>query len=296
MSDHLMTSRRFAPLFWTQFLSAFNDNFLKNTLVLLILFTAGVGPGGLAGHACGRDLHGALPAAFGARRRTCRPLRQGADGAAAEIRRDRSSRYCRCGHRAFLNPGDDGGAVRVRRDFGTVRADQIRHPAGSSAEEGTAQGQCLDRGRDLRRDPGRHHRRRHRVGGRHQRRDVRPDDDGSCRRLLADEPRHSRDRLGRARSRHRPQHLPLDLAAGFGTARRPPHLARRADGLLVLDGRRDRPVGAAAAGERRRSAAPRSPSPPTSPSSRSRSPSVRRLPPGCRRAAWCSCRHRSAPR
>lgn len=38
MSDHLMISRRFAPLFWTQFLSAFNDNFLKNTLVLLILF------------------------------------------------------------------------------------------------------------------------------------------------------------------------------------------------------------------------------------------------------------------
>ena len=31
MNDHLMTSRRFAPLFWTQFLSAFNDNFLKNT-------------------------------------------------------------------------------------------------------------------------------------------------------------------------------------------------------------------------------------------------------------------------
>jgi acyl-[acyl-carrier-protein]-phospholipid O-acyltransferase/long-chain-fatty-acid--[acyl-carrier-protein] ligase len=34
-----MTSKRFAPLFWTQFLSAFNDNFLKNTLVFLILFT-----------------------------------------------------------------------------------------------------------------------------------------------------------------------------------------------------------------------------------------------------------------
>ncbi|TIR29820.1 MAG: acyl-[ACP]--phospholipid O-acyltransferase [Mesorhizobium sp.] len=34
-----MRSRRFAPLFWTQFLSAFNDNFLKNTLVFLILFT-----------------------------------------------------------------------------------------------------------------------------------------------------------------------------------------------------------------------------------------------------------------
>jgi len=34
----LMTTRRFAPLFWTQFLSAFNDNFLKNTLVFLVLF------------------------------------------------------------------------------------------------------------------------------------------------------------------------------------------------------------------------------------------------------------------
>ncbi|ESY84839.1 acylglycerophosphoethanolamine acyltransferase [Mesorhizobium sp. LNHC220B00] len=39
MNTHLMLSRRFAPLFWTQFLSAFNDNFLKNTLVFLILFT-----------------------------------------------------------------------------------------------------------------------------------------------------------------------------------------------------------------------------------------------------------------
>ncbi|GHD23353.1 acyl-[ACP]--phospholipid O-acyltransferase [Tianweitania populi] len=39
MTTSLMTSRRFAPLFWTQFLSAFNDNFLKNTLVFLILFT-----------------------------------------------------------------------------------------------------------------------------------------------------------------------------------------------------------------------------------------------------------------
>jgi acyl-[acyl-carrier-protein]-phospholipid O-acyltransferase/long-chain-fatty-acid--[acyl-carrier-protein] ligase len=38
MSNSLMTSRRFAPLFWTQFLSAFNDNFLKNALVFLILF------------------------------------------------------------------------------------------------------------------------------------------------------------------------------------------------------------------------------------------------------------------
>jgi MFS family permease len=34
----LMTTRRFAPLFWCQFFSAFGDNFLKTALVFLILF------------------------------------------------------------------------------------------------------------------------------------------------------------------------------------------------------------------------------------------------------------------
>ena len=37
----LMLSRRFAPLFWTQFFSAFNDNFLKNSLAFLILYRIG---------------------------------------------------------------------------------------------------------------------------------------------------------------------------------------------------------------------------------------------------------------
>jgi acyl-[acyl-carrier-protein]-phospholipid O-acyltransferase/long-chain-fatty-acid--[acyl-carrier-protein] ligase len=41
MFTSLMTSRRFAPLFWTQFLSALNDNFVKNALVILILFQLG---------------------------------------------------------------------------------------------------------------------------------------------------------------------------------------------------------------------------------------------------------------
>ena len=40
-----MTSRRFAPLFWCQFFSAFNDNFLKNALVFLILFSSAVSEG-----------------------------------------------------------------------------------------------------------------------------------------------------------------------------------------------------------------------------------------------------------
>src|SRR6476661_7052342 len=41
MSSSLLLTRRFAPLFWTQFFSAFSDNFLKNSLVFLILFHIG---------------------------------------------------------------------------------------------------------------------------------------------------------------------------------------------------------------------------------------------------------------
>src|SRR5215469_15919194 len=48
MFKNLMTSRKFAPLFWCQLCSALNDNFLKNALVMLILFGFG-GAGGAAG-------------------------------------------------------------------------------------------------------------------------------------------------------------------------------------------------------------------------------------------------------
>ena len=41
MPPPLMLSRRFAPLFWCQFFAAFNDNFLKTSLVFLILFRRG---------------------------------------------------------------------------------------------------------------------------------------------------------------------------------------------------------------------------------------------------------------
>jgi acyl-[acyl-carrier-protein]-phospholipid O-acyltransferase/long-chain-fatty-acid--[acyl-carrier-protein] ligase len=41
MPSSLLMTRRFAPLFWTQFFSAFSDNFLKNSLVFLILFHIG---------------------------------------------------------------------------------------------------------------------------------------------------------------------------------------------------------------------------------------------------------------
>ncbi|GJE59470.1 acyl-[ACP]--phospholipid O-acyltransferase [Methylobacterium trifolii] len=49
MFRSLMTARRFAPLFWCQFFSAFNDNFLKNALAFLILFKVGSEPDANAG-------------------------------------------------------------------------------------------------------------------------------------------------------------------------------------------------------------------------------------------------------
>jgi acyl-[acyl-carrier-protein]-phospholipid O-acyltransferase/long-chain-fatty-acid--[acyl-carrier-protein] ligase len=41
MSSSLLLTRRFAPLFWCQFFSAFSDNFLKNALVFLLVFKVG---------------------------------------------------------------------------------------------------------------------------------------------------------------------------------------------------------------------------------------------------------------
>src|SRR5262249_44221194 len=41
MSSSLLLTRRFAPLFWCQFFSAFSDNFLKNALVFLLLYRIG---------------------------------------------------------------------------------------------------------------------------------------------------------------------------------------------------------------------------------------------------------------
>src|SRR5271165_4369214 len=46
MFTALMTSRRFAPLFWCQFFSAFNDNFVRYILAILILFRSGAAHSG----------------------------------------------------------------------------------------------------------------------------------------------------------------------------------------------------------------------------------------------------------
>ena len=38
MFSQLMTARRFAPLFWSQFFAALNDNLLKNALAVLVVY------------------------------------------------------------------------------------------------------------------------------------------------------------------------------------------------------------------------------------------------------------------
>ena len=60
-SGAMMASRRFAPLFWTQFLSALSDNFVKNVLVFLILAQAAVlGEEALAGASATVTVAGAV--------------------------------------------------------------------------------------------------------------------------------------------------------------------------------------------------------------------------------------------
>jgi hypothetical protein len=46
MFFELLRARRFAPLFWCQFFSAFNDNFVRNMLAMLLLFRFGAGQTG----------------------------------------------------------------------------------------------------------------------------------------------------------------------------------------------------------------------------------------------------------
>ena len=117
-------------------LRAFSDNFLKNTLVFLILFQLGGADAEALITLAARCFIAPFFFLSGARRRARRPLRQGAGGAAAQARRDRRRR-------------DRGGRLRVPLVavlffalflFGVhrraVRPDQIRHPARPSRARG----------------------------------------------------------------------------------------------------------------------------------------------------------------
>ena len=162
-SDNLILSRSFAPLFATQGLAAFNDNFLKNTLVFLILWQVGRAELGAESAASLITVAGAvfmlpflLLSALGGqladkfdKAALARQLK------AAEIA---AAGYLRAGTLPPVHSRHDVRAVLVRRRLGPVRTRQIRHPSRPPATPGASQGERLDRGRHLCGDPGRHHR------------------------------------------------------------------------------------------------------------------------------------------
>ena len=165
MFSSLMTTRRFAPLFWCQFFSAFNDNFLKNTLVFLILFTPAItnseslitltaaifiGPffflSGLGGQMADRFDKSIVAQRI--------KLVEIAVAGIAVI-----------GFWLQSIPDPVRRAVPVRRHRHAVRPDQIRHPARPPGLRRAAGRQRAGRGRDLHGDPARHDRGRPRRQG-----------------------------------------------------------------------------------------------------------------------------------
>ncbi len=56
MFSQLMSSRRFAPLFWSQLLAALNDNLLKNALAMLVVYRLAMESGPAIGTLAGAAL------------------------------------------------------------------------------------------------------------------------------------------------------------------------------------------------------------------------------------------------
>ena len=132
----LMTSRRFAPLFWCQFFSAFNDNFVRNMLAMLILFRFG-GDGGsikiliasmafvlpaIPLSALGGEIADSHDKALVARRLKFAEIGVQMIAAAGFAFSSLTPALCR--------------AVRPRLHRGAVRPDQIRHSARPPAARG----------------------------------------------------------------------------------------------------------------------------------------------------------------
>ena len=157
----LLLSRRLGPLCLTQTCGAFNDNLVKNAMVVLAIFKLGAGGAGLAA------LAGALfIAPYALLSATAGQLADRFDKSrliqvtkAAEVLLMCAAAY------AFMASSVPGllavlfGAWRAGDD---VRAAEIRHPAGSSARRRTDRRQRPDRGLHVPGDPGRHGRGRRR--------------------------------------------------------------------------------------------------------------------------------------
>ena len=212
MNEHLMTSRRFAPLFWTQFLSAFNDNFLKNTLVFLILFRLAADEAASLVTLAGAIFMAPflLLSALGGE------LADRFDKAAMA----RSLKLAEIAAAALAVAGIALSSIPVLMFalfcFGVISAlfGPVKYgilPDHLERKELPRANAWIEFG-DFRCHSQRHDHWWHRFGRGHKCPVLRADDDGSGDRLLAGQPLHPVHRVGRAGSGHRQEHTALHLA------------------------------------------------------------------------------------
>ncbi len=211
MFSQLMSSRRFAPLFWSQLLAALNDNLLKNALAMLVIYRLAMENGPAIGTLAGAALDTAVLSVLRARRAVRRQIRQG--------RRLRPA----CGSWKFRSRFWRPPAFCCRRVpllfaalvlFGTLSAffGPVKYgllPTHLEIQRASGR-QRVDRRRDVHRDPARHDRRqlrvRRREGNRTRRRRHRRD----LGARLALRAAHSAGAVFRARSRRRQEHRHVD--------------------------------------------------------------------------------------
>ena len=152
----LLTARRFAPLFVTQFLGAFNDNLLKSAMGIVVTFRlaaeSGLGSASLVMLA-GARLHRAVLSLLGCVGHARRSRRQVAHRPLREARRDRHHDPWRGGPLVEQRPAALRGPLLPRHALDCLWPDQIR-PASAAPPRGrTRCRQCPHRGRYVPGDP-----------------------------------------------------------------------------------------------------------------------------------------------
>ena len=187
----LLTARRFAPLFLTQFLGAFNDNLLKASLGIFVTYRvaeeSGLDAASLVMLA-GARVHRAVLPVFRRLGDAGGSRRQSSDRPVGEGRRDRHHGGGRLRAVAAEYSAAPRRSLWIRHPFDGVRTDQVRAPAATPARGRVGRRQRAHRSRDVSRHSARHDpRRQHRAlrercaGRRWGRRRVRLRGDGCCR-------------------------------------------------------------------------------------------------------------------
>ena len=155
----LLTARRFAPLFVTQFLGAFNDNLLKSAMGIVVTFRLAEQSGqssAIARHAGRRGLHCAVLPLLGRIGHTGRSRRQVVHRSHRQGRRDLHHDAWRGGPLAGKRAAPLRGALLPRHTFDRLRPDQVRPASAAPARRRTGRGQRAHRGGHIPRDPAGH--------------------------------------------------------------------------------------------------------------------------------------------